>query len=951
MQFNVDITANASTATGWENADLRTAGVVISNLTDQDTSSLSGWSLEALTPFVAEVRATVVDQDQHGIPQAVWNAINYSRSENGDPAAVVRFVGPQSAIGKTYEISFAGAWNADKDVSIDVNGSSAVYDNSVDTFPMVPPTPVSVIATATDDGSNQAELVVTIGYAAGSNRNYAAFLQVTDVPITLQDIGTDDAVADGETNVRLNVDGDIGSVQGTVDLELDDGSFAVAQTITTWSQGDGVSTGYVDMTVVQGGLPFRSNLVARLTTDGGIESTLAGVTMELPADNAAVDVSNPDTTKLSIFYQLTSGTVATGDQVQHDDAGNTTLNANGTFTQGTARDFQARVWDATDNTWSPWVTIDVSIAVPILASPISDAVVIEQGSLSVDIAAAFSGEDSVSVSGLPVGTGFALAGGVLSGAPTAADISASPFSVTATATNTSGTATDLFTVTVDPEATGTVNDKATILASPSLSGTINETGATISVNVNGNDHAAGNNGDGTWSLAPGIIPALSDGSYTVTATFTDTGGNVTTAQGTLDVATLTQDSAIQDIDVDEGDAVSADLSTHFTGATSYSLAGLPAGTGLSFNTSTGVLSGTTNQADADASPIQLTITASNANGSITDTFFVDVLDLPDAPTVASTLGTETATEGTAYSLDLSAVFSGASITYGLTGLPAGTGLSLNTGTGLVSGKPTQADVDASPISLTATATNAGGSASEPFSLDVTDVAEPVQTGPVPNLALEENTAANIDLSAYFSGATSYVLSGLPAGTGLSFNGSTGVLSGTPVQADVDASPFQLVVTAKNNGGQASDAFLVDVAEATPIITGPVITFDAGVELVIGEPRINAHLAAPAARTLVASDKVRIESGTKTFYKQSDEVLDYDIDLSTWITETGDTIESVAAKGDDNLLISSYWVASINRLKVWLGHGQNNNSYPFSCLVTTRAGRTKEFDFRLNVRDL
>ncbi len=61
---------------------------------------------------------------------------------------------------------------------------------------------------------------------------------------------------------------------------------------------------------------------------------------------------------------------------------------------------------------------------------------------------------------------------------------------------------------------------------PPLTGTIDDNFASISINIDGSDYGATNNGDGTWTLADNTITTLADGIYDVTATATDTVGNV-----------------------------------------------------------------------------------------------------------------------------------------------------------------------------------------------------------------------------------------------------------------------------------------------------------------------------------------------------------------------------------------------------------------------------------------
>lgn len=84
-----------------------------------------------------------------------------------------------------------------------------------------------------------------------------------------------------------------------------------------------------------------------------------------------------------------------------------------------------------------------------------------------------------------------------------------------------------WSVTVDSVApTVTVNNFVTNDSTPKLTGTVDDNSATISVKINGNTFSATNKGDGTWELADNTItPALSDGTYNVEASATDTAGN------------------------------------------------------------------------------------------------------------------------------------------------------------------------------------------------------------------------------------------------------------------------------------------------------------------------------------------------------------------------------------------------------------------------------------------
>lgn len=92
-----------------------------------------------------------------------------------------------------------------------------------------------------------------------------------------------------------------------------------------------------------------------------------------------------------------------------------------------------------------------------------------------------------------------------------------------------------------------------------------------------------------------------------------------------------QDTSLPDLSLSEPEAISINLDDYFSRASSYAIAGLPAGSGLSL--SGRVITGTTNSNDTDASPIAVTVTAANSDGSIQDAFSVSVVD--DIPPVLS----------------------------------------------------------------------------------------------------------------------------------------------------------------------------------------------------------------------------------------------------------------------------------------------------------------------------
>lgn len=138
-----------------------------------------------------------------------------------------------------------------------------------------------------------------------------------------------------------------GSVSAAVD---------VTATSTMTADATLLTNSQVQVSVVRGGLRYNEAYTLRVTLDDGTVLDLTGVQLEPVSGAAAVDVVDPVTTEDSIFYQVQSGTPATGQQIWHDDSPNTVVNPNGTFSQTVVRDFQAQVWDV-DYTWGALTTI------------------------------------------------------------------------------------------------------------------------------------------------------------------------------------------------------------------------------------------------------------------------------------------------------------------------------------------------------------------------------------------------------------------------------------------------------------------------------------------------------------------------------------------------------------------------------------------------------------------
>jgi carbohydrate binding protein with CBM6 domain/putative Ig domain-containing protein len=135
--------------------------------------------------------------------------------------------------------------------------------------------------------------------------------------------------------------------------------------------------------------------------------------------------------------------------------------------------------------------------------------------------------------------------------------------------------------------------------------------------------------------------------------------------------------------------------------TSYNATGLPAG--LSINTSTGVISGTPTSTGTS----NITISATNANGTGSS---ILVLTVNLAPPVISSSSTAGGMVGAAFTYTITA--SGTPNSYNAVTLPAG--LTINTATGVISGIP----ISAATTVVTLSATNAGGTGTQPLTITI-----------------------------------------------------------------------------------------------------------------------------------------------------------------------------------------------------------------------------------------
>lgn len=205
----------------------------------------------------------------------------------------------------------------------------------------------------------------------------------------------------------------------------------------------------------------------------------------------------------------------------------------------------------------------------------------------------------------------------------------------------------------------------------------------------------------------------------------------------------------------------------------------------------------------------LTVTATTLGSDLNSGYNFELVDVkfgqapasPPTSLVYSTVPTPLY-RGTSYSFSPT-VQGGVPSSYSITPtLPPG--LSLSTTTGIISGTPA---IEAALKTYQITATNAKGSAIGSLMFSVV-LSPPVITYPTPPAYYQKGTAMTALTPTSTGGpVTTYSISPTTLPAGMSFNTSTGVISGTPTAV---FAPANFVVTATNSGGSVTKTLPISV---------------------------------------------------------------------------------------------------------------------------------------------
>src|SRR2546430_3120860 len=563
------------------------------------------------------------------------------------------------------------------------------------------------------------------------------------------------------------------------------------------------STGLISGTPAAGtdaGSPYSVTISA--TNSGGTGTATLTITILSGAPVITSPTTANGTVCNAFSYQITATNNPTSYGASRLPAGLTVTTSSGVISgKPTATCTFTVTISATNSRGTGSATLTITISPP--APPVISSALTATGTVGVAFSyqiVASNCPTSYNATGLPTGLSVDTSTGAISGTPAVGTDTGSPYSVTISATNSGGTGSATLTITIKPAkpvitSPLTANGQVGVAFSYQITATNNPT------SFNATGLPAGISVDTSTGLISGTPTTA--GTYSVTISATNAGG---TGSATLTLTIKPAPPVITSSLTATG-TVGAAFSYQITASnspTSFNATGLPSG--LTVNTSTGLISGTPAAGTDAGSPYSVTISATNSGGTGTATLTITILS--GAPVITSPT-TASGTVCNAFSYQITATNNPTS--YNATGLPAG--LTLNTSTGVISGTPTATGT----FTVTISATNSRGTGTATLTITISPPAPPVISS-----ALTANGTVGVAFSYQIVASncpTSYNATGLP--TGLSVDTSTGAISGTPAVGTDAGSPYSVAISATNSGGTGSATLTITIKPAKPVITSPL----------------------------------------------------------------------------------------------------------------------------------
>ncbi|WP_254173274.1 putative Ig domain-containing protein [Planktothrix pseudagardhii] len=253
---------------------------------------------------------------------------------------------------------------------------------------------------------------------------------------------------------------------------------------------------------------------------------------------------------------------------------------------------------------------------------------------------------------------------------------------------------------------------------------------------------------------------------------------------------------------------------------------------LTFNSTTGIFTGTPTNSDVGNLDIKV-IATDSSNATVENSFQLTVNNVNDAPT-ATPIGNQTVNEDSNFNLNIVNNFSdidaGDSLTYTATladGTTLPSWLTFNSTTGEFTGTPSNSDVGNLDIKVIAT-DSSNATVENSFQLTVNNVNDAPTTTAIGNQTVNEDSNFNLNIANNFNDIdagdsltyTATLADGTTLPSWLTFNSTTGEFTGTPSNSDVDALTINVTATDKS-GASISDSFLLSIIPTptpTPTVT-------------------------------------------------------------------------------------------------------------------------------------